>query len=133
MTDSRAEALELAEKWTSMWNGDLGLVDEILAPDFAIEFGAVITDPDPTAISAPADMARFVAGWRRRFGDLRFELQGPPVVDDCERPAVAFTWSVAIPEVGSRSGIDLCHIVDARIARVWSVTGERVFPDPGRS
>jgi len=67
----------LAEKWTSMWNGELALVDEILAADFAIEFGAVITEADPGHITSHTVMARFVAEWRQRFGDLRFELQGP--------------------------------------------------------
>jgi hypothetical protein len=34
-----------------MWNGDLALVDQILAPKFNIEFGAVITEPDPSEIA----------------------------------------------------------------------------------
>jgi hypothetical protein len=47
VTTKRQTALDLAQKWTSMWNGDLALVDEILATDFTIEFGAVIANPDP--------------------------------------------------------------------------------------
>ncbi|WP_034611402.1 nuclear transport factor 2 family protein [Cellulomonas sp. URHD0024] len=122
---TRQAALDLATKWTAMWNGDLALVDEILAPDFRIEFGAVVADPDPTLITTPADMAAFVRTWRSRRGDLDFALQGTPLVD--EDGGVAFTWSVDLPGMQRRSGIDLCQLSDGKIARVWSVTGEHAF------
>lgn len=122
---TRPAAIDLANKWTAMWNGDLALVDEILAPDFRIEFGAVVADPDPTLITTPAGMAEFVGTWRARRGDLVFALQGTPVVD--EDDGMAFTWTVDLPGLNRRSGIDLCRLVDGRIARVWSVTGERAF------
>ncbi|WP_426593976.1 nuclear transport factor 2 family protein [Cellulomonas sp. McL0617] len=126
MTISREAGLALAEKWTAMWNGDLALVDEILAPDFRIEFGAVVADPDPALITDPAGMAAFVGTWRARRGDLTFALQAAQLVD--EGDGVAFTWSVELPGTTRRSGIDLCRLVDGQIARVWSVTGERAFP-----
>lgn len=110
-----------------MWNGDLALVDEILAPDFRIEFGAVVADPDPSSITTPAGMAAFVGSWRERRGDLRFALQNATLVD--EDGGVAFTWSVELAGVPRRSGIDLCRLVDGRISRVWSVTGDRAFPE----
>ena len=74
--------MDLATKWTAMWNGDLALADEILHPDFRIEFGAIVADPDPTLITTPAGMAAFVGTWRARRGDLVFALQGTPLVDE---------------------------------------------------
>ena len=41
---------------------------------------------------------------------------------------MAFTWTVDLPGIATRSGIDLCWLADGRISRVWSVTGERAFP-----
>ena len=119
--------IDLASRWTALWNGNLALADEILAPDFRIEFGAVVGDPDPTLITDPAGMAAFIGTWRDRRGDLVFALQGTPVVD--EDDGVAFAWTVDLPGVERRSGIDLCRLVDGKIARVWSVTGARAFPD----
>jgi len=124
---TRTAAVDLATKWTALWNGDLALADEILAPDFRIEFGAVVADPDPTLITDPAGMAGFIGTWRERRGALSFALQGTPLADGDD--GVAFVWSVDLPGIPRRSGIDLCRLVDGRIARVWSVTGDRAFPE----
>jgi hypothetical protein len=71
-------SLQLADRWTAMWNGELDQVDEFLAPDFRIEFGAVIAEPDPTQITSPRAMAEFVAGWRNRHGALRSGCRASP-------------------------------------------------------
>ena len=39
---TRTTMIDLASRWTALWNGNLALADEILAPDFRIEFGAVV-------------------------------------------------------------------------------------------
>ncbi|WP_028046002.1 nuclear transport factor 2 family protein [Cellulomonas sp. URHE0023] len=127
---TRATAIDLATQWTAFWNGDLALADEILAPDFRIEFGAAAVEPDPTLITSPGEMAEFVEAFRARRGDLRFALQSAALVEQSgDSPSgVAFTWTVERPGSPVRSGIDLCGLVDGKIARVWSVTGERAFP-----
>jgi len=125
MTLTRPAAADLAQKWIALWNGDLALTDQILRPDFRIDFGAVVAEPDPTLIATPAGMAAFVHAWRSRGVEMRFALDGPPAVD--EEGVIAFLWTVDVPGTDRRSGIDLVRVVDERIAHVWSVTGARAF------
>ncbi|WP_227982530.1 nuclear transport factor 2 family protein [Nocardia spumae] len=119
--------IELFDRWTAMWNGELELAERIMAPRFTLRYaqpGAEVYD----TVRDPAAFARQIATFRAALPGQRFEVQGVAVVDiDHGR-----TGFVARP-YGSRrpgadgeiaiSGTDILRVVDGLIVEVWSVSG----------
>jgi hypothetical protein len=132
--------VDLWDRWTALWNGDLALGPDILAADFRIHFGNVIEDADTDSFRGPADLTAFIGAFRRRYRRLRYRTGvGPivdiPAVDGVPAGHVACRWLAdAIDGTGTpttKAGIDILRIAGDRIVEVWSVTGSRLLGAAG--
>ncbi len=133
-----AFGIGLSDQWTAMWNGDLGLVDEMMAPEFVLRHAQAGTDAFD-GIRTPPQPAETVAAWHRSHDGLLFTAEGTAVVD--LTPAGGGpTGSVARPYLArfagerggetARSGIDILRVSAGLIVEVWSVSsgaGGRTF------
>ncbi|MER6123765.1 nuclear transport factor 2 family protein [Streptomyces sp. NPDC001795] len=126
-----ATGIALFERWTALWNGDFREPESFLAPGFRIRFGNSPDSAEATdMIHGPRGIVEFIAAFRATRPDLRYAVDGTPLVDT-EQGSVASRWYVSGEDVDSatreKSGIDLFEVVEGRIAAVWSVTGLRRF------
>ncbi|MBF6176340.1 nuclear transport factor 2 family protein [Nocardia blacklockiae] len=123
----REFGIELFDRWTELWNGDLDVAERILAPEFTLRYaqpGAEVFD----SIRDPQALAQRIAAFRAERPGLKYETQGEPIIE-MHGPR---TGSVARPYGARRptpdgemdvSGTDILRFVDGRIVEVWSVSG----------
>lgn len=126
----RAFGTGLFDKWTAMWNGDLDLVNEIMAPQFVLRYAQAGTDAFDE-IGTPQQLAEVIAAWHESHTGLVFAAEGTAVVDltladDAPTGLVArpYLASFAAEDGGkvARSGIDTLRVADGLIVEVWSVS-----------
>ncbi|MEU6867616.1 nuclear transport factor 2 family protein [Streptomyces sp. NPDC046876] len=129
-TLTRAEGTALLDGWTRLWNGDLALADDLIAPDFRLRFANSVPGTGPDATLDRPDLTAVIAAHRQERPGLTYAVDGPPVVDSA-RTEVAARWTATYTDGSgqpvTKSGIDLLAITDSRIAAVWSLTGDRLF------
>ncbi|WP_327673926.1 nuclear transport factor 2 family protein [Kitasatospora sp. NBC_00458] len=120
----------LFDRWTALWNGELGLADEIMAPDFVLRYAQAGTDAFDE-IRTPQQLARIVAGWHESHAGLRFAAEGTAVVDltpadGAPTGLVARPYHASFAADGAgkvaRSGVDILRVSDGLIVEVWSVS-----------
>ena len=119
--------IEVFDRWTAMWNGELDLADRIMAPQFTLRYaqpGAVAYD----SIHDPAAFAGQIAEFRRSMPGQRFEVQGDAVVDidDDRCGLVARPYGSRRPGADGDiavSGTDILRLAAGLIVEVWSVSG----------
>ncbi|WP_330181179.1 ester cyclase [Nocardia sp. NBC_01503] len=122
-------AIELFNRWTAMWNGDLELAEEIMAPEFTLRYaqpGAVEYDHihDPKTFAAQIEVFRAAAP-----GLLSFEVQGLPIVEmDASRTGLIarpYGARIDLPDGTSVavSGNDILRAENGLIVEVWSASG----------
>ena len=121
--------------WTTMWNGEVERVHDLVTDDFRIWFGTHRSADD--SIRGPAAMRTYVDRFRAQLPGVRFAEHSEFVLDTA-RGRAALTWTVTLPGRGAPDnpptgqpadlnlgGIDLFQFTDNRIAQVWSITGIR--------
>ncbi|MEV6978718.1 hypothetical protein [Kitasatospora sp. NPDC093806] len=118
------------DRWTALWNGETGLAEEIMAPDFALRYTQAGTEAFDE-VRAPEQLAAIVAAWHGRRAGLRFAAEGEAVVDLAlvdglptglvARPYLA-TFTDESGAVVARSGTDTLRITGGLISEVWSVS-----------
>ena len=118
-------AQDLAEAWTAFWNGELERGDDLLTGDFRVHFGGADVSVAGDAIKGPEQMAAFIRNFRAPRPQLRYFVETPPIADDF---GFALRWRVEGEGV-SVSGIDVLRVEGTQLAEVWSLTGERRFPE----
>ncbi|MFG3052546.1 hypothetical protein ACGFZP_16520 [Kitasatospora sp. NPDC048239] len=126
----RAFGIGLFDQWTAMWNGDLDLANEIMAPDFVLRYAQAGTDAFDE-IRTPQQLAEIIAAWHKSRTGLLFAAEGTAVVDLMPADG-APTGLVARPYLASyvtedggevaRSGIDILRVSGGSIVEVWSVS-----------
>lgn len=131
----RNVGITLFDRWTAMWNGELSLATEIMAPTFRLRYAQPGTQSFDEC-RTPAQIAQLIAGWRQARPGLVFRADGEAAVDlrvidglPCglvARPYLA-TLSKERGEAVRKSGTDMLRIQGGRIAEVWSVSAERTF------
>ena len=120
--------IKLWDRWGALWNGDLGIADEIVAPDFVAHFAPV--GPSPAEVRGPDGLKGWLGGAVAAFEDHRFATQVGPLVDgDLVAGRWVFTATYrggfpgASPEaVGRRveyAGADFLRVEGGRIAEYW--------------
>ncbi|OBF67822.1 hypothetical protein A9X06_35885 [Mycobacterium sp. 852002-51759_SCH5129042] len=91
--DMRAYGIELFDRWTAMWNGEVELANRIMAPHFTLRYA----QPGAEAYDSIHDPETFA----RPYGSRR------PVADG----------EIAV------SGTDILRVGEGLIVEVWSVSG----------
>lgn len=120
-------AIELFDKWTALWSGELTLGQEILAPKFTLRYaqpGATVYDE----IHDPQTFVEQIARFRAERPGLRYETQGIPVVeiDSARTGSIARPYGARRPGPDGElnlSGTDILRFEQGRIVEVWSVSG----------
>ena len=132
MTDQslRLAGVAIFDRWTALWNHDLHLAEEIMAPWFTLRYAQAngeLFDP----IHRPSELASMIDSWHEKRPGIVFRAEGEAVVDLTlvgqtlvglvARPYfVSFNGEDAQPV--ARSGTDILKITDGLIAEVWSVS-----------
>ncbi|MGW0805300.1 nuclear transport factor 2 family protein [Nonomuraea sp. NPDC002799] len=121
------------ELWSALWNGDLSLADQIMAPQFRLRYAQPGTDAFDH-IRNPSHLAEMIAQFRAARPGPHFAPDGEAVADVHLADGVAH-GRVARPclarfadETGRDlriSGFDMLRIEDGLITEVWSVSGGR--------
>ncbi|MFJ1455063.1 nuclear transport factor 2 family protein [Nocardia sp. N2S4-5] len=119
--------IALFDRWAELWNGDLAVAEQILAPVLTLRYaqpGAAAFDE----IRDPRALAEQIAAFRAERPGLTYTAQGEPVVESdsgstglVARPYGA-RWSAPHGEI-DLSGTDILRFADGRITEVWSVSG----------
>lgn len=115
-------------RWAEMWNGNLALADEIIAPDFVAHFAPI--GSSPAEVRGPEALKGWIGQSLAPFSDFRFETAVGPLVDGgmvAGRWVFRGTYQGGIPgapptAVGSRveyAGIDIFRVEGGRIAEYW--------------
>jgi hypothetical protein len=129
-SELRAFGIELFDRWTAMWNGEVGIAQAIMAPRFTLHYAQANSEriDDVHTPEALAELVRFWHGYR---ANLRFRAEAEVAVDlalvngapegRVARPYLA-VFTDAGGQVVARSGIDLLRVEAGRIAEVWSVS-----------
>ncbi|GGS03430.1 hypothetical protein Snoj_08040 [Streptomyces nojiriensis] len=128
--DVRQFGIHIYDQWTAMWNGELGLAEKIMAPEFVLRYAQAGTEAFDDA-RTPQQLADLIAAWHQERRGLRFAAEGPAVVDLALVDG-APTGLVARPYLASvtgedartvaRSGTDTLRITNGLISEVWSVS-----------
>ncbi|MGW4355165.1 nuclear transport factor 2 family protein [Nocardia sp. NPDC004582] len=124
----RDYAIDLFDRWTQMWNGDLALVDAIMAPEFTLRYAQPGADYD--SIRDRATFAAAIDTFRAERPGLEFRTQGTPVVemDDTRTGIIARPYGARITAadgtiVRDLSGTDILRAENGQIVEVWSASG----------
>lgn len=122
-------ATRIATTWTTMWNREPDLAEEICADDFSLYFGS---DPEGNGrhpmdhVVGPDGLKAFIRDYQDR--PQRVEFRVVRVLADGGGFLVAL-WDATVPGAdGDRvlGGNDTFVLAeDGRISRVYSITGSR--------
>lgn len=119
---------ELWRRWLDMWNGDLSIADEIVAPSFLAHFAPV--GPSPLAVRGPEGLKEWIGGVLEAFVDHRFATTVGPLADAdllAGRWVFRATYRGGLPgaspaAVGTTveyAGIDILRIEEGRLVEYW--------------
>jgi hypothetical protein len=126
----RALGIDLFDRWTAMWNGDLAVAQQLMATDFTLRYAQANTEIIDS-VRTPDAMAALVARWHGLRPGIRFSAEGEAAVDldwvdgapsgRVARPYLAVFVDGAGQTI-ARSGIDMLAVRGGRIVEVWSVS-----------
>ena len=129
-TELRSFGIDLFDRWTALWNGDLPVARQIMATDFTLRYAQANTEIIDD-VRTPDAMAALVARWHGLRPGIRFSAEGEAAVDldavdgaPCGRVARPYL-AVFVDPAGqtiARSGIDMLAVRGGRIVEVWSVS-----------
>jgi predicted ester cyclase len=123
---SREENKNLYRRWLlELWNGDVGIAREIVAPGILIHYGGIKTEN----FRGPEGVVKLVRMSRSPFSELRFTIEAGPIA---EGEIVAARWTGrgiyeggmpgATAPAGTRvkfSGTDLLRIESKKFVEYW--------------
>jgi predicted ester cyclase len=119
---------ELWGPWLALWNGDLSVADELIAPEFVAHFAPV--GASPAEVRGPEGLKEWIGGVLAAFTDHRFETTVGPLADGdllAGRWLFRATYQGGIPgaapdATGTQveyAGIDILRVETGRIAEYW--------------
>jgi hypothetical protein len=71
---------ELWKRWIEVWNGNLSIADEIIAPTFVAHFAPAATSP--AEVRGPEGLKQWIGGSAPAFSDYSFTTTVGPLVDE---------------------------------------------------
>jgi hypothetical protein len=141
MNNLRQIGIQIFDQWTDLWNLNLALSEEILAPRLSLHYAQADTEAFDK-IKTPSQLSEMIAFWHKKRSGIIFKTEGEPVIDLIENDKgifglVARPYHVSfINEDRSRigrSGTDILKIVNGKIHEVWSVSsgalGRTFYPE----
>src|SRR5258708_29263615 len=78
---SNAASAALAGPWKDLWNGDLGIADQIIAGDF-VAHAAPLTGSGPDEIRGREALKGRISGIHAVLPALTFLIEDGPITDD---------------------------------------------------
>ncbi|MFD3719623.1 hypothetical protein [Streptomyces sp. NPDC058674] len=127
---TREAGTRLVEGWTALWNGDVALAEQILAPGFRLHFADDFDGTGSAKAFGQDELTAFISVNSLALTGLTFAADAPPLVDS-ERGEMACRWIEKHTDGGGdvlvKSGIDMFAVTDGKISAVWSLTGNRRF------
>ncbi|MFG2417167.1 hypothetical protein [Streptomyces goshikiensis] len=129
---TRESGTRLVEGWTALWNGDIALTEQILAPGFRLHFADDFDGTGSAKSFGQDELTAFIPANSHALTGLAW--RSPPTqrpLIDAERGEMACRWIESHADGGGdvvvKSGIDMFAVTDGRISAVWSLTGNRRF------
>jgi predicted ester cyclase len=118
----------LWERWMKLWNGNLSIADEIIAPDFVAHF--VPAGTSPAEVRGPAGLQQWIGGAVTAFTDYSFTTTVGPLADEDK---VAGRWvfrgtyqggmpgtpPAAFGKNVEYAGMDLFRVEAGKIVEYW--------------
>ena len=119
---------ELWKSWSKMWNGNLSIADEIIAPNFVAHFAPVGNSPGE--VRGPEGMKQWIGEATAAFTNASFTTTVGPLADD---EMVAGRWifratyqggmpgasSAAVGKGVEYAGMDLFRVEGGKIVEYW--------------
>lgn len=115
-------------RWLELWNGDLAVSDEIIAPGFVAHFAPAGTSPGE--VRGPEGLKGWIGGAVAAFTDHRFETTVGPLFDGdfaAGRWVFRATYAGGIPGSSEAAvgqpveyeGADFLRVEEGRIVEYW--------------
>jgi predicted ester cyclase len=119
---------ELWFSWSALWNGNLSIADEIIAPNFVAYFAPI--GNSPAEVHGPDALKQWIGATVKAFTDYSFTTTVGPIADD---DYVAGRWlfraiyqggipgasSGAVGKLVEYAGMDLFRIEAGKIVAYW--------------
>jgi predicted ester cyclase len=134
---SNATNAALANPWKDLWNGELGLADQIIAEDF-VAHAAPLTGSGPDQIHGREAHKQWIGGIHSVLPDLAFVIEVGPITDD-EHLVVRWkahgTYAGGFPgapaEAAGReltfTGTDTLRVAGGQLAEYWANADSLLF------
>lgn len=118
----------LWERWVELWNGDLAIAGEIVAPGFVAHFAPA--GNSPTDVRGPEGLTDWIGQIMAPLADYRLTTTEGPLADDdmlAGRWVMRGTYQGGIPgsapeAIGAQiayEGMDLLRVDDGHIVEYW--------------
>ena len=119
---------DLWKSWNELWNGNLSIVDEIIAPNFVAHFAPA--GNSPAEVRGPEGLKQWIGGAFAAFTAASFTTTVGPLVDEdlvAGRWVFRATYQGGMPgasptAVGKQveyAGMDLFHVEAGKIVEYW--------------
>jgi len=134
---SNAASAALASPWKDLWNGDLGIADQIIAADF-VAHAAPVTGTGPDQIRGREALKGWISGIHAVLPDLAFVIEVGPITDDehlvvrwkahgTYRGGFPGALAEAIGRHVSFTGTDILRVAGGKLAEYWANTDSLLF------
>lgn len=121
--DNYETGVKLWADWTKMWNGSPELARELVAERFFLHL-PLPNSIDPSTITDPASVERWVTEHRARYDGIEFRYAAGPFVDTVAG-IVAGPWSARIVSAGAPRlvcGMDTIAFRHGKIHEYWTLS-----------
>ena len=124
----QTENKTLWQPWAALWNGNLALADEIIAPNFVAHF--VPMAGSPGEVRGPEGLKQWIGPLSVAFSNVSFTTDIGPLADEDKvvgRWIFRATYNGGMPGVPAESagksveyaGVDILRIENGKIAEYW--------------
>ena len=131
-TVGSSEMKRLYERWVRMWNGDIGLANEILGDDFIFH-----REGGQGNVEGPDSVKQMIEGSRSAFAELLFRTQIGPLVDGqwlVGRNQATGIYKGGIPKATAQPGatielvgIDMLRVGNGKLVECWHNGNDLAF------
>ena len=127
----------LVNPWKDLWNGDLGVADEIVAEDF-VAHAAPLTGTGTDEIHGREALKAWISGIHAVLPDLTFTIDVGPITDDeylVVRCKAHGTYRGGFPGAApgpagrevTFTGTDTLRVVGGKLAEYWANADSLLF------